>query len=240
MVGEASFYARFHAIPEKVNSRSRLTGKEAMQLEVYSDVVCPWCFVGEKRLTKALADRPDLEVEVRWRPFQLQPGMPEGGLPWAAFSRQKFGGESGAKAAFSQVSAAGERDGIHFDFGRVASAPNTVDAHRLVLLAGNYGMQWELADALFRAYFTEGKNLNDHEELAQVASSVGLDAEEIREYLAGDAGDFEVRSSQEDAQRLGITGVPFYVFDGRYAIYGAQPVEVFREALDMVRAGAAG
>jgi len=121
----------------------------------------------------------------------------------------------------------------------VASAPNTVDAHRLVLLAGNYGMQWELANALFRAYFTEGKNLNDHEELAQVASSVGLDAEEVREYLAGDAGDFEVRSSQEDAQRLGITGVPFYVFDGRYAIYGAQPVEVFGEALDMVRAGAA-
>ena len=230
MVGDASLYARFHAIPEKVNSRSRLTRKEAMQLEVYSDVVCPWCFVGEKRLTKALADRPDLKVEVRWRPFQLQPGMPEGGLPWAEFSRQKFGGESGAKAAFSQVSAAGERDGIRFD----------VDAHRLVLLAGNYGMQWELADALFRAYFTEGKNLNDHEELAQVASSVGLDAEEVGEYLAGDAGDFEVRSSQEDAQRLGITGVPFYVFDGRYAIYGAQPVEVFGEALDMVRAGAAG
>jgi predicted DsbA family dithiol-disulfide isomerase len=211
-----------------------------MLIEVYSDVVCPWCFIGEKRLAKALADRPDLEVEVRWRPFQLQPGMPEGGLPWEEFSRQKFGGESGAEAAFSRVSAAGERDGIRFDFARVASAPNTVDAHRLILFAEDDGVQWELADALFKAYFTEGKNLNDHGELAQVASSVGLDAEEVGGYLAQDAGDFEVRSSQEEAQELGITGVPFYVFDGRYAIYGAQPVEVFGEALDMVQAGATG
>jgi predicted DsbA family dithiol-disulfide isomerase len=211
-----------------------------MLIDVYSDVVCPWCYIGEKRLARALVDRPDLGVEVRWRPFQLQPGMPEGSVPWAEFSRQKFGGERGAEAAFSHVSAVGESDGIRFDFGRVASAPNTVDAHRIVLLAGNYGLQWELADALFRAYFTEGKNLNDHEELVVVAASVGLDAGEVREYLAGEAGASEVRSSQEEAASLGITGVPFYVFDGRYALYGAQPVGVFGEALDMVKAGAAG
>jgi predicted DsbA family dithiol-disulfide isomerase len=203
-----------------------------MLIDVYSDVVCPWCYIGEKRLSKVLAGRP--EVEVRWRPFQLQPGMPEGGVPWAEFSRQKFGGESGAKAAFSHVSAAGEGDGIRFDFGRVVSAPNTVDAHRLILLAGDHGLQWELVEALFRAYFTEGKDLNDHEQLAEVASSVGLDAEEVGEYLAGEGGISEVRSSQDEAQSLGITGVPFYVFDGRYALYGAQPVEVFGEALDMV------
>jgi predicted DsbA family dithiol-disulfide isomerase len=155
--------------------------------------------------------------------------MPEGGVPWAEFSRQKFGGESGAKAAFSHVSAAGEGDGIRFDFGRVVSAPNTVDAHRLILLAGDHGLQWELVEALFRAYFTEGKDLNDHEQLAEVASSVGLDAEEV-----GEGGISEVRSSQDEAQSLGITGVPFYVFDGRYALYGAQPVEVFGEVLDMV------
>ena len=211
-----------------------------MLIDVYSDVVCPWCYIGEKRLSRALAARPDLEAEVRWRPFQLQPDMPEGGVPWAAFSREKFGGEGGAEAAFSHVSAAGEGDGIRFDFGRVARAPNTVDAHRLILFAGGYGMQWELADALFRAYFTEGKNLNAHEELAQVASSVGLDAEEVREYFAGDEGASQVRSSQEEARRLGITGVPFYVFDGRYALYGAQPVGVFGEALDMTPANAAG
>jgi predicted DsbA family dithiol-disulfide isomerase len=218
----------------------RSTGKEAMLIDVYSDVVCPWCYIGEKRLAKALANRPDLEVEVRWRPFQLEPGIPVGGLPWAEFSRRKFGGEGGAKAAFSRVAAAGERDGIRFDFGRVASAPNTADAHRLILFAGNHGLQQELSDALFRAYFTEGKDLNNHEELVHIASSAGLNAAETREYLAGEGGALEVLWSQEEASRLGITGVPFYVFDGRYAIYGAQPVEVFGEALDMVRVGTAG
>ena len=211
-----------------------------MLIDVYSDVVCPWCYIGEKRLSKALADRPDLEVDVRWRPFQLQPGMPEGGLPWAEFSRRKFGGEDGAKAAFSQVAAAGEQDGIRFDFGRVASAPNTVDAHRLIHFAENYRVQWELAGALFRAYFTEGKDLNDHGELVDIASSAGLEALEVREYLAGEGGVEDVRSSQEEARRLGITGVPFYVIDGRYAHYGAQPVQVFGEALDVVRDEASG
>lgn len=206
-----------------------------MLLDVYSDVVCPWCYIGEKRLAKVLAERPDLEAEVRWRPFQLQPGMPRGGLPWAEFTRRKFGGEDGAKAAFARVIAAGEPDGIHFDFDRVASAPNTVDAHRLILFAGERGLQWEVADALFSAYFTEGRDLNDHEDLAAVASGAGLDAADVREYLAGEDNASEVYSSQEEARRLGITGVPFYVFDGRYALYGAQPVEVFEEALEMAR-----
>jgi predicted DsbA family dithiol-disulfide isomerase len=192
-------------------------------------------YMGEKRLAKALADGPDLEVEVRWRPFQLQPGMPEGGLPWSEFTRKKFGGEDGAKAAFARVVAAGESDGIRFDFDRVASAPNTVDAHRLILFAGDHGLQWEVADALFRAYFTEGRDLNDHEALVALASGLGLDATEVREYLAGEAGASEVYSSQEEARRLGITGVPFYVFDGRYALYGAQPAEVFKEALEAAR-----
>lgn len=206
-----------------------------MLIDVYSDVVCPWCYIGERRLAKALVDQPDLEAEVRWRPFQLQPGMPEGGLPWVEFARQKFGAEDGAKAAFARVVAAGEPDGIRFDFDRVASAPNTVDAHRLILLAEDHGLQWEVADALFRAYFTEGRNLNDHEELVDLASGAGLDAADVREYLAGDAGTSEVHSSQEEARQLGITGVPFYVFDGRYALYGAQPVEVFEEALEAAR-----
>jgi predicted DsbA family dithiol-disulfide isomerase len=110
-------------------------------------------YMGEKRLAKRL----DLEAEVRWRPFQLQPGMPEGGVPWPEFTRQKFGGEDGAKAAFARVVAAGESDGIRFDFDRVASAPGTVDAYRLILFAGERGLQWEVADALFLAYFTEGE-----------------------------------------------------------------------------------
>ena len=203
-----------------------------MLIDVYSDVVCPWCYIGEKRLKRALRERPGLEAEVHWRPFQLQPGMPEGGLPWSEFVRRKFGGVASARAAFEHVVAAGEPDGVRFDFDRVASAPNTVDAHRLILFAAERGLRWETADALFRAYFTEGKDLNDHEQLLELATGVGLDAGEVRGYLDGAGGVDEVLASQEEAGRLGIAGVPFYVFDGRYALSGAQPVEVFLRAID--------
>jgi predicted DsbA family dithiol-disulfide isomerase len=203
-----------------------------MLIDVYSDVVCPWCFIGERRLERALREGPDLEARVRWRPFQLQPGMPEGGLPWSEFTRQKFGGEENARVAFAHVAAAGEPDGVSFDFDRVASAPNTVDAHRLILFAAGHDREWEAADALFRAYFKEGKNLNDHEQLVELATGVGLDAGAVRGYLAGEGGAAEVVASQEEAGRLGIAGVPFYVFDGRYALAGAQPVEVFGRAID--------
>ena len=210
-----------------------------MIVDVYADVVCPWCYVGERRLDRALALRPGLEVERRWRPFQLQPGMPEGGIAWDVYARRKFGGELNARGTFARLTAVGESEGIRFDFGRVASAPNTVDAHRLILLAGEpeHDLQWELVDALFRAYFSEGRNLNDHDELATVAAGAGLDAEEVRRYLAGDRGKAKVRASQEEAYGRGVQGVPFYVFDGGRTISGAQPVEEFLRALDGVRVG---
>ncbi|MDP8950144.1 MAG: DsbA family oxidoreductase [Actinomycetota bacterium] len=208
-----------------------------MLIDVYADVVCPWCYIGERRLEKAIAERPDLEVERRWRPFQLQPSMPEGGLPWAEFARQKFGGEDLAQAAFAHVTTVGAEEGIRFDFDRVASAPNTVDAHRLILLASKHDRQWETADALFNAYFAEGRDLNDHDELAAIVARVELDAEEVRSYLAGEEGVAEVRRSQKEAHILGIHGVPCYVVDDRYAISGAQPVEVFLRVFDQLGAG---
>ncbi len=210
-----------------------------MILDVYADVVCPWCYVGERRLEKALALRPGLEVERRWRPFQLQPGMPEGGIPWDVYARRKFGGELNARGSFAHLRAVAESEGIRFDFGRVASAPNTVDAHRLILFAGapERGLQWPLVDAFFEAYFSDGRNLNDHEELVAVAAGAGLNAEEVRRYLAGDEGKAEVRASQEDAYAKGVQGVPFHAFDGGRTVSGAQPVEEFLQALDGVRAG---
>jgi predicted DsbA family dithiol-disulfide isomerase len=208
-----------------------------MRIEVYSDVVCPWCYVGEKRLEGALKERPDLDAEVLWRPFQLRPEMPEGGLPWWEFAPAKFGGEENMRAAFAHVSAAGEPDGARFDFDRVATAPNTVDAHRLILFARKEGREWQTADALFRAYFLGGKDLNDTDDLLAVASEAGLDPEAAKRYPESDEGKAEVRESQREAARLGIEGVPFYIFDGRYAISGAQPVEVFLRALDAAHAG---
>jgi predicted DsbA family dithiol-disulfide isomerase len=148
--------------------------------------------------------------------------MPEGGLPWREFAVEKFGGEERMRAAFGHVAAAGEPDGARFDFDRVASAPNTMDAHRLILWAAEYDLQWPAADALFEAYFAGG---------------AGLDAEDAREYLAGEDGVGAVWAGQEEAGRLGVMGVPFYVFDGRYALSGAQPVGVFVRALDAVLEG---
>jgi predicted DsbA family dithiol-disulfide isomerase len=207
-----------------------------MLIEVYSDVVCPWCYVGERRLRKALFERPDLAVERRWRPFQLQPEMPPGGLSWREFAVERFGGQERARAAFDTVSAAGAPDGIDFRFDRVANAPNTADAHRLILHAAEKGLEWAMAEALFRAYFSEGRDLNDHEELAAVASGVGLHGREVRGFLEGEEVADEVWRSQSQARRLGISGVPFYVVDERYALPGAQPVEVFLRALDTIRA----
>lgn len=201
-------------------------------IDVYADVVCPWCYVGEQRLEKALARRPDLEVERRWRPFQLRPEMPAGGLPWKAFAVEKFGGEARMRAAFSHVSAAGAPDGAEFDFDRISSAPNTVDAHRLILYAAGHGRQWETADALFRAYFAGGADLNDRDELSALAAGAGLDAGEARAYLDGDEGKGEVWAAQEEAARLGVRSVPTYVFDGRHALAGARPPEEFLRAFD--------
>lgn len=210
-----------------------------MLIEVYADVVCPWCYIGERRLERALEQRPEVEVERRWRPFQLRPEMPADGRPWEEFAREKFGGEERARAAFAQVTEVGAQLGIRFDFGRVASAPNTVDAHRLILLAAERGRQWEVADGLFRAYFTDGRDLNDRGALAEIAAA-GLDADEVALYLGRDSGVEEVWESQEEARRLGVNSVPFYVVDGRYAVVGGQSAETWVRVLDTVQAGRVG
>ena len=214
-------------------------GAGVMQVDVYADVVCPWCYVGERRLGSALKRRPDLDVELSWRPFQLRPEMPAEGLPWREFALEKFGGAENMSRAFDHVVAAGEPDGIRFDFDRVASAPNTVDAHRLILFAQGHGLAWPVAEALFAAYFAGGADLNDRDQLANVAAGAGLDAGDVRGYLSGGDGTAEVWAGQQEAAGLGITGVPFYVFDGRYALSGAQPVGVFANALEAVSAGRA-
>ena len=199
-------------------------------------MVCPWCYVGERRLEKAPRERPDLEVERRWRPFQLRQEMPAGGVPWRPFALEKFGGEEGMRRAFAHVAAAGEPDGARFDFDRVASAPNTVDAHRLILHAAERGREWPMVDRLFRGYFAGGLDLNDPDHLATMAADAGLGADEARASLAGDSGTRGVWESQRTAAEIGIGGVPFYVIDGRYAVSGGQPAEVWLRTLDAVEA----
>lgn len=203
-----------------------------MIIDVFADIACPWCYIGERRIEQALAQRPGLLAEVRWHPFQLQPDTPKPGEPWRELVEGKFGGAARAEAAFEHVRRAAEADGIEFRFDRMAASPNTEDAHRLVLLATEKGREWEVVTALFRAHFTEGRHVGERDTLVDIAASEGLVPEEVRAYLESEQGVAEVQASQATAGRLGINGVPFFIFDGRYAISGAQPVELFLEALD--------
>ncbi len=204
-------------------------------VEIWADVVCPWCYIGEKRMLAALQNvqaQTPLDVHMRWRPFQLQPQLPPEGLPWRAFAEQKFGGWNQALSAFAQVSQAGQADSIAFDFARVVSAPNTTDAHRLLLLAEERERLIETAESLFAGYFAEGANLNDHAELTALAVRAGLDKTDVQTVLTENVGAIEVAQSQRTAEQMGITGVPFIVFNGRYAIPGAASVEAFAQAIE--------
>ncbi len=203
-----------------------------MTIDVFADIACPWCYIGEHRLFAALAARPELDAAVRWRPFQLQPQLPPTGLPWRPFAEQKFGGWARAVAGFRHVERAAEADGIDFDFEGIASAANTTDAHRLILFGRAHDREWETARALFRGYFTEGRDLNDADDLLSVAALAGLDRRAAAAWLASDGGRDEVVQSQSFAQRHGITGVPFTVLDGRLALSGAQSAATFARALD--------
>ncbi len=207
-----------------------------MTLDVYADIACPWCSIGEAHLRTALDARPDLSPEVRWRPFQLQPGIPEEGLPMRPFFTDKFGGEDAMAAAFAHVERAGESAGARFDFARLHGAPNTANAHRLVLLGAEHGLTWETARSLFDGYFAEGRDLGNADHLVEMTERAGVPAPEARALLAGDRFRDEVESAQADAARVGVRGVPFVVLNGRLAVSGAQPPEVLVQALDQAAA----
>ena len=203
-----------------------------MTLDVYADIACPWCYVGRARLKKALDRRPDTDVTLRWRPFQLQPDLPPEGRDFRAVLENKFGSWDRVGQMFDRIRRMGGEEGLTFDFDAIDVAPNTADAHRLVLWAQEQGEGDAMATALFRAYFSEGRNVSDRDVLAGCADDIGLDGEAARTVLEGSKYAEDVRASQQQAQRQGITGVPCYVFDGKHAVMGAQPAEALTEVLD--------
>ena len=205
-----------------------------MLVEVWSDVVCPWCYIGKRRLEQALARFEGRErVEVVWRPFELDPHGPAVRTePYAERLASKYGTDlEGARAMIERMvgSAAGEGIEMRFDIARPG---NTFDAHRLLHLARTRGVQAELAERLFAAAFTEGRAIGDRATLVELAVDVGLDAAEVGRLLEGDELAAEVRAEERVAARLGATGVPFFVFDRRYAVAGAQRPDVLLEALE--------
>lgn len=204
----------------------------SLTIDVWADIACPWCWIGERRLRRALQERPALHPHLRWRPFLLQPGLPPSGMDWNDFVEKKFGGMERAGAAFQQVQGAGTGEGIQFRFDRMRRAPSTADAHRLILAAEEVGMAWEMAESLFQAHFTDGMDLNDRQDLLAAAHRGGLDGSAATEVLDGDQGIQELREARERAVETGIQGVPFFVFGNRFAVSGAHPPETILKAID--------
>jgi predicted DsbA family dithiol-disulfide isomerase len=201
-------------------------------IDVYSDVICPWCYVGKRRLELALSELKDVvKAEVTWRPFQLNPTMPLDGMDRTTYLKAKFGSLEVFGRMEEQLLAAGAGERISFAFERVARTPNTFAAHRLVWYAAQQGKQDEVVEALFRAYFLEGKNIGDLKTLTHVAAEAGLDRTETETFLASEKGMMEVKAEEAVGRRLGINGVPYFVFNGTVAISGAQPPDSFVSAI---------
>ena len=208
-----------------------------LNVDVISDVICPWCFVGKRRLEKAVALLGGRrEVRVRWLPFQLNPQMPKEGVNRREYRTAKFGSWERSLGLDAQVTEAGRSEGIPFAFDKIERTPNTLDAHRLIWLADTMGVQDAVVEALFRAYFTEGRDISRTSVLLDVVAGAGLDRGRAEALLTGDEGLAAIRAAEEKARRAGVEGVPFFLINGTLALSGAREPRAFLEAFG--RAGA--
>lgn len=205
--------------------------KTEIQLDFYGDPICPWCYIGHKRLQRALAMRPDFDVVVRWRPFQLNPDMPRDGMDRQTYLDLKFGGAVRAKAVYAQITKAGAEEGIDFRFDLIEKTPNTVDAHCLLLLADRQGKQDGVAKALYDAYFLQGRDIGDRGVLAEIGEACGLEAPLA--YLESGAGQEEVLFADQYARSLGLGGVPCFIVNRQHVLPGAQDPDTLVQLLDI-------
>ncbi|MBL8072745.1 MAG: DsbA family oxidoreductase [Nitrospira sp.] len=209
----------------------------AIDIEVYSDVICPWCYVGKRRLERALKQWDGaVPVKIFWRPFQLNPTMPQQGMDRRQYLEAKFGGSAAAQAIYEQVTRVGAEEGIPFAFERIARTPNTFAAHRLIWSAGHQGKQDEMVEMLFRYYFLEGRDIGSLEILSQAAAHAGLEATAIETFLASNEGIEVVKAEEAVGHRLGIRAVPYFVLNRAHALSGAQPLEQFLAAFRHIEA----
>jgi predicted DsbA family dithiol-disulfide isomerase len=206
-----------------------------MKIDVVSDVVCPWCFVGKRRLEAALASTDEASVAVRWRPFQLDPTIPPEGLERRAYMRAKFRDDARLADVHARLRALGAEVGIAFDFDAISRSPNTLDAHRLIRWAAASGVQDEVVERLFSAYFEHGRDIGDRSVLTEIAVECGMDAEAVGRQFAGNDGIDAIRNEIAEAQEIGVTGVPFFIFASRFAVSGAQSADVLARALQSAR-----
>lgn len=208
-----------------------MTEAQPVVIDVVSDVICPWCFVGAKHLEQALTTVSGAPIVVRWRPFQLDPALPEGGVDRKSYMTKKFGDGPQLKEAHQRLEALGESAGIEFDFESIRITPNTLDAHRLIRWAFEAGVQDMIVKALFSAYFERGIDIGDKSVLADIAGACGMNRAAIRSKLDLDDDKDAIRTEVAEAQRIGITGVPFFIMNGKVGVSGAHPPQTLLDAL---------
>lgn len=201
--------------------------------ELVFDLVCPWCFIGLRRLDRALARRPDVRLDLTLRPFLLNPEMPGGGMPRSEYLLRKFGAEDRARRLHAAITEVGRAEGIAFRFDMIVRTPSSVEAHRLVRLAARTGQGREAAEAVFNAFFTEGRDIGQVEVLADLAVGLGLGRAETLAFLHGTEETEAVQAENLRAHRMGINGVPCLILSGRHAISGAQEAEVISRLFDV-------
>jgi predicted DsbA family dithiol-disulfide isomerase len=212
---------------------ARVSRDQRLEVEFVADLACPWCYIGWRRLEQAAALRPAIVVKPIWRPFLLNPHLPEDGMDRSEYVRAKFGGEAAARRIYERIATAGREAGIDFRFDRMARTPNTVHAQRLILFAQARHRERPLVEGLFRALFEDGRDIGSIDELVGVAAAAGLDAGAARRLLEGEDLVEAVLQAHVLAERRGIRGVPVFVVGGRQAISGAQPPEVLATLLDV-------
>ena len=203
-------------------------------IDIVSDTICPWCYVGKRRLERALSGFEADGVRIRWHPFQLNPGMPPEGMDRAEYVAAKFGGADAARAVYDRIRDAGAEEGIAFAFERMPRTPNTFASHRVVHYAAGEGLQNEAVEALFQAVFVDGRDIGDRETLLDIGAECGLEPVALSEYLASTEDVDALRAEEARSRRMGVTGVPFFIIGGRYGVSGAQDPAVLRSVVDKV------
>jgi predicted DsbA family dithiol-disulfide isomerase len=207
-----------------------------IKLDILSDPICPWCYIGWTNLARALEARPDHPFGIEWHPFQLNPDMPEGGMDRRTYLEAKFGGKERAVQAYLPVSEHAEKAGLSLKLEAIPRTPNTLDAHRVIHWAGIEGRQTPVVMGLFRAYFIEGRDIGEAATLTEIAAAAGMDRAMTETLLAGEADAEEIRARDAHARARGVTGVPTFVIANQHVLTGAQPTETWLSVIDEIAA----
>ncbi|MBT3702260.1 MAG: DsbA family oxidoreductase [Alphaproteobacteria bacterium] len=205
-----------------------------MHIDIVSDTICPWCYIGKRRLETALAERPDMDVTIEWRPYQLNPDIPQEGMSRQEFIAGKPDGEDETRENDERAYIVGEAEDLPFAFDLIERTPNTVDSHRLIRWSHSVGVQDAVVEKLFERYFMEGGDIGDPEVLLEIADEVGLDYDLVADLLSGEKDIEAVQEENEKFKEMGVTGIPCFIIDHKYVVMGAQEAETFLQMFEQV------